>query len=326
MSWISVPACGACVGIRGASDVVDPLAASLGLIVSDFPSCEGAPVIDVAGDADTLVEHCCLGVAEGDTRVQTLADECIRVYTPGGCVDMASAGGSRVRFTDRIAPKLRSAVEIALIRSLALQGGMALHAAALEVDGLGVLLVGSSCSGKSTFALAGLSAQAQVLSDDALVAFLDPGHAPMLYSLRPDLVLRKGSLPAVPNHRAADAEQIEVNGETKWRLSTRSSGQPGRTSLSPDALLLAGKFSGTAQTRITRVDSSFAFSRLLHASNPLFFSATFHRERTACTPVAKALACEIPAFAVELGTALMSDPREELVRIAGEVRRLAGLG
>jgi hypothetical protein len=187
----------------------------------------------------------------------------------------------------------------------------ALHAAAFEDRGRGVLAVGGSGSGKSTLAVGFGAAGALIATDDC--AYLNRGQdcAVRAGGLLRDL--RLGDL-ALGAHRAlAGAALGRVRGEMdKTQIDA---GVLGRRVVSEHAVdvVLFPRVVDRALTKVTPLEATDAFVALV-ASSPLIV-APGSRNRDPNVDLLAQLAETSRAFEVELGRDLICAPLEAVERI-----------
>lgn len=110
---------------------------------------------------------------QAKTMRSRLEPERARFDMPEGEAEAASAGPVRVRLRpgprERAAYTLLNLVRASLAWRLPSRGALLIHAAGIELDGRGFILVGSEGSGKSTWASQAELGGAHVVSDDLLL-------------------------------------------------------------------------------------------------------------------------------------------------------------
>lgn len=211
-------------------------------------------------------------------------------------------------------------LETALIHALAMGGCVVNHAAALEVGGVNLLVIGSSRAGKSTLSAAVLAAGGVVVSDDLVILGFDDEGVPSAGALRRDLWLRKGSVDLLPELLRARLWETASFGERRWGLERAAFPESFRTRVRPQAIVILRRDLRIRGFVLRRVCSADGLAGLIRASSPLFFSTRYPVERERCMPVLLALVNDAPCFEVRMGRALVDDPASTVRRLAGEIR------
>ena len=226
-------------------------------------------------------------------------------------VEWAVAGAPVDRFVTT------TLLETALIHALAVGGYVVNHAAALEVDGTALLVVGPSRAGKSTLCAAVLAAGGAVVSDDSVILGLDEEGVPSAGALRRDLWLRDGSVELLPETLRARLWEGVSFGERRWGLERAAFPELFRTRVRPRAIVLLHRDLRVRGFTLRRLSSAEGLAGLILASSPLFLSGRYPVEQGRCMPGLMELVNGTPCFDVRMGRALVEDP-------AATVRRLAG--
>lgn len=143
---------------------------------------------------------------------------------------------------------------VALVECLKRRGRFSLHAAGLALDGRGLLVAGTSGSGKSTTALALLRAGFGFLADDTL--FLRPGPLTVL-GFADEIDVTGQTIALFPELSAlAEAPPNPVSGKRSFRPETIYGIEP-VGSCPPAALVLAGeRTAGRSLLRPTGADEA----------------------------------------------------------------------
>jgi len=201
-----------------------------------------------------------------------------------------------------------SLLEGALIHSLAVAGHVVNHAAAVEIEGTKLLVVGPSRAGKSTFSAAVLAAGGTVVSDDSVILGLDDEGVPVAGALRRDLWLRDGSVRLLPERLRARLWETESFGERRWGLERAAFPKLFKTWIQPKAIVLLRRDLRIREFVLRRVSSADGLAGLILASSPLFLSGRYPVEREMSMPALLALVNGSPCFEVRMGRAVVADP------------------
>ena len=251
-------------------------------------------------------------------------------YRRGSDEDTVSVPGGRVRIRPgrpdaaaSIRPDgdLRAVLEPAVSHALALQGLAVVHAAAFDAAGFGVLAVGSSFSGKSTFAAAALVAGARVISDDSVVVGRGVRGEPTVGALRRNLHLRDASVDVLPpSLRARVAPDPGAPGG-RWCLPRAAA---------------AERFVGAAPLRVIvdlrldrrrrasffgRASQAETLAAIIRSTSPLFLSARYGTERARLLPVLREAVAAAVCLRACIGRDLLASPAE----VIGRLLEAAGL-
>ncbi len=247
-----------------------------------------------------------------------------RVVVPGGTVSIApGVREAEVRLRSPVGAPPAGSVEVvgvALEHALALHGAAVLHAAAVEVNGVGMVVVGGREAGKSTLAAAVLASGGRVASDDAVV--LDgPGMA--VRPLRRDLWFRAGSWRLLPPGLARGLEEVVLPWERRWVLRRSRCGRAAADTVRPVVLVELRRDRRLSEFRVRRLAAGEALAALIRAGSPLFLAPRYREERAALLPVLARAAERLPAFEVRMGRGLLDEPAGTLASL---VARLAPAG
>ena len=210
-------------------------------------------------------------------------------------------------------------LETALIHALAMGGCVVNHAAAFEVDGTALLVIGPSRAGKSTVCAAALAAGGTVVSDDSVILGLDDEGSPSAGALRRDLWLRDGSVELLPEALRTRLWEGSSFGERRWGLERSAFPELFRTAVQPRAIVLLRRDLRVRGFKLRRVSSATGLAGLILASSPLFLSGRYPVERERCMPGLLALVNNLPCFEVRMGRALVEDPAVTVRRLAGGI-------
>ena len=210
-------------------------------------------------------------------------------------------------------------LETTLIHALAMGGYVVSHAAALEVDGRALLVVGPSRAGKSTLSAAVLAAGGAVVSDDSVILGLDDKGAPSAGALRRDLWLRDGSVELLPEALRAQLWKTSSFGERRWGLERAEFPELFRSRVRPQATVLLHRDRRVKGYQLQRLSSAEGLAGLILASSPLFLSGRYPAEQGRCMPGLTGLVNRTPCFEVRMGRALVEDPAATIRRLVEDV-------
>jgi hypothetical protein len=247
------------------------------------------------------------------------------VVMPGGRVRLAPGRSEAVvEWLDAYAAidefVATSLLETALIHALAVGGFVVNHAAALEVGGEGLLVVGASRAGKSTLCAAALATGGTVVSDDSVILGLADDGVPAAGALRRNLWLRDGSVELLPEALRGQLWETESFGEQRWGLERAAFPDFFRTRVRPKAIILLRRDLRVRGFALRRVNSADGLAGLILASSPLFLSGRYPVERERCLPALLALVNGAPCFEVRMGRVMVDDPVATIGRLVEEIR------
>lgn len=210
-------------------------------------------------------------------------------------------------------------LNVALTLCFARQGAVTLHASGFRYQGMDLLALGPSRSGKSTLSGAVLSAGGRVLTDDNLICYLKDG-VPHARWLRRDLLMREGGLDALSQPLKQQATPVEVAGEPRWNLSRSRLAEHFVDELRPCALLyLCPPHPDTAPRPdsipvLAPISHSVAFAQLINASSPALFSSSAIAV-PGLPSVCRDLLAATTHYQLTTSCNLVRHPREELSRL-----------
>lgn len=206
-------------------------------------------------------------------------------------------------------------VGAALGHLLARQGMAVLHACAFECLGSRVLGLGESFAGKTTISMAAVRTGGAVVSDDLILAGLDPNGRVELRPLRAYWFLRGNTKQIVPKRLNRRMWKTDEDGEPRWVLRC-AEGQTGNTDLlTPNVLWLVSIDRRLRESRVVEVSQAMSFAAMIRASSPLFLSRHFPMERDELMPVFRTMSEGCRTFRVRLGRRLLDDPVGEMERL-----------
>jgi hypothetical protein len=237
---------------------------------------------------------------------------------PGRAKAVVEWSGAGMPLDDLVTTTL---LEAALIHALAMGGYVVNHAAAFEVDGAELLVVGPSHAGKSTLSAAVLAAGGTVVSDDSVILGLSDDGTPSTGALRRDLWLREGSVELLPEALRARLWEASSFGERRWALQREDFADRFRTRIQPGAVVLLRRDRRLRASRIRKVSSAEGLAGLIMTSSPLFLSGRYPVERERCMPGLLAVVNGVPCFEARMGNDLVDDPVTTVQRLVDAIRR-----
>jgi hypothetical protein len=212
------------------------------------------------------------------------------------------------------------AIDLCVAHALAMRGAVVVHGAAFDTGGRGVLVAGSSGSGKSTVVAGALRTGARVVSDDLLLVTRRPAGRIGVESLRRELFFRAPGVSIVPQRLVEQLVASNDGGATRWRLSPDAEPTSFAASVSPESLWLVAVDRRLRESRVTAVDQAEALASLVQGLSGLFLSAGFERERAPILDLLSSLVASCSLIRVRLGRDLLSDPQETMDRIVAATR------
>ena len=245
------------------------------------------------------------------------------VFTENDCDLILFPGGGQVLYATPAclecgSKSLESLFMYAVSHALALQGGLALHGASFQHDGLSPLILGDSRSGKSTLTTLALRMGAKAVSDDHLLLSKRDSEGETAFeleSMRADIHLRAPSHDLLPAPLAARLKPAHFQGEQRWILPHRLNPQFQRTT-NPNVILCSKVDRNLKETEIQPMTPPGALAELMRSSSPLFLSAKFPQERAILMNLMLAVITRIPAFQLRLGRDLFDKPEQTFLRLA----------
>ena len=210
-------------------------------------------------------------------------------------------------------------LEVAMGHALALNGYVVNHAAAIEIEGQALLVVGPSRSGKSTLGAAVLAAGGAVVSDDLVILGFDERGTASAGALRRNLWFRDGSEGLLPDIMRARLREEASFGEPRWGLERAAFPKNFRTRVRPRAIVVLRRDLRIRGYRLRLVSAADGLAGLILASSALFLSGRYPLERDRCMPALIDLANSARCFEVRMGKALLEDPTTIVRRLAADV-------
>jgi len=196
-------------------------------------------------------------------------------------------------------------------------GALPVHAAALVIDGRGVLVLGQRGAGKSVLGLAAVAAGHGLVSDDWLLLAPDGHGQSVVERMREFFMLRQGWAADRLLQRLSDLPfSTGTRPKTAFRLENRSDVRFPVAARIDEVWLLKRPRAGRAERSTARpMPASAALAAIMEASIALLFSQSFPHERRAVLATLNALLARTPARLVTTGTDLVETPARALSRL-----------
>ena len=267
-------------------------------------------------------------IAQPDGQAElTASPKAAKYTTSDGSVWLESDRAARVAtdpsFSEPVFTGPRS-LATAVAQQWARLGAVTLHAAAVQIQGVHILLLGRKGTGKSTACLSAIAAGGKVVSDDWLLAHLAQDKQPRIVSLRRKLLIRNGAaartllskIPEVRTRRLSDRPKEIL--EEASRYST-----PEMHGIDALLVLQRPRAARPTQSAIQACPPNQAFSAMISAATPLFYSRSYPHERCQLVTIASRM-LSARSFHAVLGADLCADPAYFWVKLAGQIHRKKG--
>jgi hypothetical protein len=229
----------------------------------------------------------------------------------------------RIRFSNRRLPsrfEFDLLVDVGVNHLLARQGLPVLHSCGFEFDGVGVLGLGESFSGKTTVSVAAMRAGGRVVSDDAVLVVPGDGGVYSLLPVRSYGWLRGKTLDIVPSELHDRMVESDENGQPRWVLDREAGGEGFVDRNTPDVIWVQSVDRRLKESRIEPVDQGQVFAALIRASSPLYLSRHCPEIRDKLIPVFQQLCAQCRGFRVRLAPRLLEDPEGEMAMLIDRSR------
>lgn len=235
----------------------------------------------------------------------------VRIVSTAGFVELRSG-----RWSATVTPApghsdddhgVRELVAHALHHALVLDGGVLVHAAAFELNGVGVLALAPGGGGKSTVAAAALTAGGRVISDDLVVLRCTNEGCVEAVGLRRHLHLRDGSARLLDGRDGLRLDERAVDSDNRFRLDREghAAAFAPRTIIDVAAELVLGPQAPAAA--LEAMPAAALVPHLVNAATPLFLGPRFPHERQAGMAVVTALAASARAGVLTVGPDLLDE-------------------
>ena len=206
-------------------------------------------------------------------------------------------------------------VDLGINHLLARQGAPVLHGGAFELGASSVLTLGESFAGKTTVAVAAMSAGGRVVSDDAVLAVPEGGRLALL-PVRSYGWLRGRTREIVPDELRRRMVEGAEDGQPRWVLNREDAAESFVERSVPDVIWVQSVDRRRFASRIEPIDHGQVFAALIRASSPIFLSRHCPEIRDRLIPVFRSLCEQCRGYRVRLGRLLLEDPTGEVSRLA----------
>jgi hypothetical protein len=224
----------------------------------------------------------------------------------------------RIRFSNRRPPsrfEFDLLVDVGINHMLARQGLPGFHGCAFEIDGVGVLGLGESFSGKTTVSVAAMRSGGRLVSDDAVLVIPRNDGVCSLRPVRSFGWLRGRTREIVPSELKERMIETDENGQSRWVLRREDGGCLFVETATPNVVWVQSIDRRLKESRIEAIDHGQVFAALIRASSPLYLSRHCPEIRDKLIPVFRALCEQCRGYRVRLGRRLLEDPVGEMERL-----------
>lgn len=211
---------------------------------------------------------------------------------------------------------------LAMAQQWARAGLLPVHAAVLEIEGKGVLVLAGKGSGKSVLSLATLCARGRVVSDDWILLGIHPSHGLWASRLRGSLSFRLcwaveqlvGQLDELKFQCWPERPKLTLD-----LASAQNAQERFPVGIGIDAVWLLERPRGSRPTTslCEPVAAAHALSALIQSSSPLLFAASMPIERARLMKLASRL-LNATVLRVRTGTDLIESPSSTLGRLCSD--------
>ena len=244
-------------------------------------------------------------------------DDATKVYLADGMTRVSDTEGDIPTYLRTPSqPSLGGALGVAISRGIAESGGLVLHAAALEYNGLKALTLGQGGAGKSSLAAAALCAGGKIVSDDLVVALKRPDgvvRSPELHPMRRDMYILPDTASLLPDSIRSRLKPGTNRRAPKLRLSRDGETTAFTNVLEPNCILVLKHQDRPERSTIAALDQASTLAAIV-AANP-FLQGDFPSLRKKLRDTALQLVSTTPAFAVSTGSRLLFDAEGEIARL-----------
>lgn len=228
-----------------------------------------------------------------------------------------------IRWSARRAPsgvERELVVDLGLNHLLARQGLPVVHSCSFELDGLAVLGLGDSFSGKTTVAVAAMRAGGRVVSDD-VVLVVPGGRRYSALPVRSFGWLRGRTREIVPGELQGKLVSSNEEGVARWVLHRQDGGGRFADRMAPGVVWVQSVDRRLGQSRVEPIDHGHVFAALVRATSPVYLSRHCPEIRDRLIPVFRELCEQCRGFRVRLSPRLMEEPEAEIGRLVEACRR-----
>ncbi|MCP4902253.1 MAG: hypothetical protein GY906_35250 [bacterium] len=249
-----------------------------------------------------------------------------RVLTPLGQAHLTPgrtlARVYRQQVISRPQPGVEDPLEAAIQHFLALQGVATLHAAALNIGGRGVLILGPSGAGKTTLALAWQAAGARIVSDDSVLLRLSSCGRVMAHPFRSSLLIRQPSLGVASDRVVEAARRMASENDCRWTVERTSCPGAFADSAPPEVVFSVRRDRRRVRPRFRSLNSAEMLGLVLEGTSSHFLSPRYAEEQHNLLQVFKSLVETARCFEVCLGRTLLTHPEHTLRELTDAISNL----
>ena len=232
--------------------------------------------------------------------------------------------GSKLWLSGRIGPNTNyysNSIQPLIIHAAAINGCALLHSALISVNGFGILLIGESCSGKSSLALFSALSESKIVSDD-LVLLATKGNKFHGRGFRSSFMARTATYEVLPAGLQKLATPVKINEEIKYLI--RREVLPDRSiSRSPiDAIAFPSvQIEGYKQDfyELKTLNKAAAISRIFACLNTTVLMPGLDKERNMTTRLLVDMTHKLPCFEMSMFPCFLNDPRESASMFIKEI-------
>ena len=202
-----------------------------------------------------------------------------------------------------------SAVLKALLHSAAKSRRAIFHASAIEADGRGLLFLGDSRAGKSTFAVMASLEYSSLLSDD-LVLIEEGIDGPICYAARDHFTLRQDIAESCPQLPLKKIRKITTPEGAKYVISREAGVVRTVTSMSLDHILFCNGLGADKKTIVRALTSAEYYALLLKSFFPMFGKnfRLFREEQKKTMELVSLLHSNATGYSIEIGGDILESP------------------
>jgi len=254
---------------------------------------------------------------------------------PGVCYDLASVrfkpgSGSTVWYSSRINPDsfyFNCLMHSCLAHAAAVKGNAVLHAGCFSIDGAGHLLVGESCSGKSTLCIFAMLLNGKTVSDDMLIVAEDK-KSYYAKAFRSPILAREETYKLLPMNLQARFQAVETETEVKYRLNRSDASS--YTSLSNQIhsvtfpRIVKDECIGKSEPfRLCAMDKSLALKHVMKSIDSTVLMPGLSSERVSVTQSIVRTISTLPCYELKMTPAFLIHPAESMSRLVEDFHRFS---
>lgn len=193
-----------------------------------------------------------------------------------------------------------------------------LHGSGIETHGKGMVLLGDTRAGKSTFTvMASLKASNLHADDQILVEIDDVTSQPVAYPAKKKFTLRKDIAENHSEFSIDEMKKISTPDGIKYVIDEESGIVKTTTKMPVDYLFFCDGLSNTSATVVNKLNKAEYYSRLLENFYPLFGEhfKVFQRENKHILELASTLHKQCFGYSISIGTDILKSPEQAIKNI-----------